>query len=48
LIAEVKDLKENSALSFTKIARVTTISKILKNELGYVSNKLVNYFLTCK
>jgi hypothetical protein len=42
----VKDLKVNSALSVTKIARATgksrtIISKILKNELGYVSNKLV-------
>ena len=46
LIAEVKDLKENSSLSVTKIARVTgksrsTIYKVLKNELNYVSNRLV-------
>ena len=46
LIAEVQNLKENSALSVTKIARVTgksraTIYKILKNELGYVSNRLI-------
>jgi len=46
LIAEVKNLKENWSLSVTKIARVTgksrsTIYKILKNELNYVSNRLV-------
>ena len=46
LIAEVKNLKEGSGLSITKIVRVTgksrsTIYKILKNELNYVSNKLV-------
>ena len=46
LIAKIKDLKENSKLSVTKIARVTgksltTIYKILKNELCYVSNRLV-------
>lgn len=46
LISEVKDMKENKGLSVTKIARVTgkcrsTIYKILKTELGYVSNRLV-------
>jgi len=46
LIAEVKDLKENKRLPVTKISRViqkspSTIYKILKNELGYVSNRLV-------
>jgi DNA invertase Pin-like site-specific DNA recombinase len=46
LIAEVKDLKENKNLSVTKIARLTrksraTIYKLLKDELGYVSNRLV-------
>lgn len=46
LIAEVKDLKENKKLPVLKIARVTqkspsTIYKILKNELGYISNRLV-------
>jgi DNA invertase Pin-like site-specific DNA recombinase len=46
LIAKVKDLKENSNLSVTQIAKLTeksraTIYKVLKNELGYVSNRLV-------
>jgi len=46
LIDKVKDLKENSNLSVTEIARVIgisrpTIYKVLKNELGYVSNRLV-------
>jgi DNA invertase Pin-like site-specific DNA recombinase len=46
LIAEVKDLKENKNLSVTKIARLTrksraTIYKLLKDELGYLSNRLV-------
>ena len=46
LINKVKDLKENSNLSVTKISRVIgisrpTIYKVLKNELGYVSNRLV-------
>jgi len=46
LIPKVKDLKENSNLSVTEIARVIgisrpTIYKVLKNELGYVSNRLV-------
>jgi DNA invertase Pin-like site-specific DNA recombinase len=48
LIAKVKDLKENSNLSVTKIAKLTeksraTIYKVLKNELGYVSNRLVKH-----
>jgi DNA invertase Pin-like site-specific DNA recombinase len=46
LITKVKDLKENSNLSVTEISRVIgisrpTIYKVLKNELGYVSNRLV-------
>ena len=46
LTHKVKDLKENSNLSVTEIARVIgisrpTIYKVLKNELGYVSNRLV-------
>jgi DNA invertase Pin-like site-specific DNA recombinase len=46
LIAKVKDLKENSKLSVTQIAKLTeksraTIYKVLKNELGYISNRLV-------
>ena len=46
LIAKVKDLKENSNLSVTQIAKLTeksraTIYKVLKNELVYVSNRLV-------
>ena len=46
LIQKVKDLKENKKLSVTEIARVVrvsrpTIYKVLKNELGYVSNRLV-------
>jgi len=46
LISKVKDLKENSNLSVSEIARLLgfsrpTIYKLLKNELGYVSNKLV-------
>ena len=47
LISKVKDLKEKKNLSVTEIARVIgisrpTIYKVLKNELGYVSNRLVN------
>ena len=43
LITKVKDLKENKNLSVTEIAKVIgisrpTIYKVLKNELGYVSN----------
>ena len=46
LIAEMKYFNENKRLSITKIARPTgkarsTICKILKEELGYVSNRLV-------
>jgi DNA invertase Pin-like site-specific DNA recombinase len=46
LISKVKDLKEKKNLSVTKIARVIRISrptiyKVLKNKLGYVSNRLV-------
>lgn len=45
LINRVKDLKENKNLSVTEIAKVIgisrpTIYKVLKNELGYVSNRL--------
>lgn len=47
LIQKVKDLKENKNLSVTEIGKLTgvsrpTIYKVLKNELGYVSNQLVN------
>jgi DNA invertase Pin-like site-specific DNA recombinase len=43
LINKVKDLKEKKNLSVTEIARVIgisrpTIYKVLKNELGYLSN----------
>jgi DNA invertase Pin-like site-specific DNA recombinase len=46
LINKVKDLKENSNLSVTEISRVigisrSTIYKVLKEHLGYVSNRLV-------
>jgi DNA invertase Pin-like site-specific DNA recombinase len=46
LINKVKDLKENKKLSVTEIARLLgisrpTIYKILKEELGYISNRLV-------
>ena len=46
LINKVKDLKENSNLSVTEISRVIgisrpTIYKVLKDHLGYVSNRLV-------
>ena len=46
LIQKVKDLKEKKNLSVTEIAKVIgvsrpTIYKVLKNELGYVSNRLV-------
>jgi len=46
LIQKVKDLKEKKNLSVTEIARVIgisrpTIYKVLKNELGYISNRLV-------
>ena len=46
LITKVKDLKENSNLSVTEIAKLIgisrpTIYKVLKEHLGYVSNRLV-------
>lgn len=46
LIKEVKILKEEKGLSITNIARITgrsrsTIYKVLKNHLEYVSNKLI-------
>jgi len=46
LINKVKDLKENSNLSVTEISRAIRISrptiyKVLKEHLGYVSNRLV-------
>jgi DNA invertase Pin-like site-specific DNA recombinase len=46
LINKVKDLKENKKLSVTEIARLIgisrpTIYKVLKEELGYISNRLV-------
>ena len=46
LIQKVKDLKEKKNLSVTEIAKVTgisrpTIYKILKEHLGYISNRLV-------
>ena len=46
LINKVKDLKENKNLSVTEISRVIgisrpTIYKVLKEHLGYVSNRLV-------
>jgi len=46
LIAKVKDLKETKNLSVTEIARLTeksraTIYKVLKEHLGFVSNRLV-------
>ena len=46
LIKKVEDLKEKKKLSVTEISRLTRISrptiyKVLKNELGYVSNRLV-------
>ena len=46
LVAKVKSMKESSGLSVSNIALLLkvsrpTIYKILKNELGYVSNKLV-------
>jgi predicted DNA-binding transcriptional regulator AlpA len=46
LISKVKDLKENSNLSITQIAKLTersraTIYKLLKSELGYASDRLV-------
>ena len=46
LISKVKDLKENKNLSVTEIARLTeksraTIYQILKEHLGFISNRLV-------
>jgi DNA invertase Pin-like site-specific DNA recombinase len=46
LIRKVKDLKENKNLSVSEIARLIgisrpTIYKVLKNELGYLSNRLI-------
>jgi DNA invertase Pin-like site-specific DNA recombinase len=46
LINKVKDLKKNKKLSVTEIARLIgisrpTIYKVLKEELGYISNRLV-------
>lgn len=46
LIAKVKDLKENKNLSVTEIAKVTeksraTIYRVLKEHLGFISNRLV-------
>ena len=46
MIKKVENLKENKHLSVTEIARLIgvsrpTIYKVLKNELGYVSNRLV-------
>nr|UQS76326.1 putative serine recombinase [Haslea ostrearia] len=46
LIAEVKHLKQQKMLSVTQIVKITgksrnTIYKVLKDHLGYVSNRLV-------
>lgn len=46
LISRVKDLKEKKNLSVNDIAGVMgvsrpTIYKVLKNQLGYISNRLV-------
>jgi predicted DNA-binding transcriptional regulator AlpA len=46
LIAEVKYLKQNKMLSVSQIVKITgrsrnTIYKVLKENLGYVSNRLV-------
>lgn len=46
LIQKVRDLKETKNLSVTEIARLIgisrpTIYKVLKKELGYISNRLV-------
>jgi len=46
LITKVKDLKENKNLSVSEIAKVIgisrpTIYKVLKEHLGYISNRLV-------
>ena len=46
LISKIKDLKENKNLSVSEIARLIgisrpTIYKVLKEHLGYVSNRLI-------
>ncbi len=46
LISEVKNLKQQKMLSVTQIVKITgrsrnTIYKVLKEHLGYVSNRLV-------
>ena len=46
LINKVKDLKENKNLSVTEISRIIgisrpTIYKVLKEHLGYISNRLI-------
>jgi len=46
LISEVKHLKQQKMLSVTQIVKITgrsrnTIYKVLKEHLGYVSNRLV-------
>jgi DNA invertase Pin-like site-specific DNA recombinase len=46
LISEVKHLKQQKMLSVTQIVKITgrsrnTIYKVLKEELGYVSNRLI-------
>ena len=48
LINRVKKLKEKEGLPITIISKLTevsrpTIYKVLKNELNYVSNKLVKF-----
>ena len=53
LIAEVKYLKQNKMLSISQIVKITgrsrnTIYKVLKEHLGYVSNKLVKMIQNTK
>lgn len=48
LIAEVKHLKQQKMLSVTQIVKITgrsrnTIYKVLKEHLGYVSNRLIKH-----
>lgn len=48
LISEVKHLKQQKMLSVTQIVKITgrsrnTIYKVLKDHLGYVSNRLVQH-----
>lgn len=48
LIAEVKHLKQQKMLSVTQIVKITgrsrnTIYKVLKEHLGYVSNRLIQH-----